>query len=238
MIKVVLQSVYYQLLIFLRIKEAVFFSIIFPVVLFIVFGSIWGNVDENYIEFILPGIVGMTVASDGLFAIGPVVKDYYSNGLIKYLRKLPFNILWHFTGLILSRIISLIFILLLLCLTAKIVFNYEVAITQVGHMVLGIIIGLFLFSFIGLSITFSGIKNNSDKGVINLVYFIMLFTSNALYRIGDYNKLINIMGSILPMNAVLNILRGESSFNFTIIIWFITTVTLFYFLFNKIKFVR
>ena len=237
MINIVIQSTYYQLLIFFRIKQAVFFSIIFPVFLFVIFGSIWGDLDPNYIELILSGLIGITIASDGLFAIGPVVKDYYANGLIKYLRKLPFNILWHFIGLILSRIISLVLVMLVLCLAARLVFNYHVTLPQLGHFVLGIFVGLFLFSFIGLVVTFSGIKYNSDKGAINLVYFVMLFTSNALYRIGDYNDKINFAGNLLPLNAVLNILRGGSP-QLIILIWLVATVLLFYYLFNKVRFAR
>lgn len=237
MIKILGQSTYYQFLMFLRIKQAVFFSLIFPLFLFLVFGSLWGTDNPDYIPFILSGIIGMTIASDGLFAIGPVVKEYYASGLIKYLRKLPFNILWHFTGLILSRIISLVFIISLLCLLARFIFDYTVTSTQVVNLVLGTFIGLFLFSFMGLVVTFSGIKHNTSTGLINLVYFVMLFTSKAFYTIGDYNSIINLIGNILPLNAILNILRGEG-FHASILAWLLFSMAIFYYLFNRIKFSR
>ena len=235
MIKILGQSTYYQFLMFLRIKQAVFFSLVFPVFLFFIFGNLWGTADKDYISLLLSGIIGMTVASDGLFAVGPVVKEYYSSGLIKYLRKLPFNILWHFTGLILSRIISLLFILALLCLTAKLAFDYSVTLSQLLDFVSGIFIGLFLFSFMGLVITFSGIKHNSSTGLINLIYFIMLFTSKTFYQIE--NDMINLVGNILPLNSILSILRGEG-FHTSIIAWLLFTIALFYYLFNKVKFGR
>ena len=235
MIKILGQSTYYQFLMFLRIKQAVFFSLVFPVFLFFIFGNLWGTADKDYISLLLSGIIGMTVASDGLFAVGPVVKEYYSSGLIKYLRKLPFNILWHFTGLILSRIISLLFILALLCLTAKLAFDYSVTLSQLLDFVSGIFIGLFLFSFTGLVITFSGIKHNSSTGLINLIYFIMLFTSKTFYQIE--NDMINLVGNILPLNSILSILRGEG-LHTSIIAWLLFTIALFYFLFNKVKFGR
>ena len=84
-ITILCKSIKYQLLIYLRIKQAVFFSIAFPVFLFVIFGNIWG-VNEGYIPFLLSGIIGMTIASDGLFAVGPVIREYYTNGLIKYFR--------------------------------------------------------------------------------------------------------------------------------------------------------
>lgn len=179
----------------------------------------------------------MTIASDGLFAIGPVIKEYYSNGLIKYLRKLPFNILLHFIGLIISRIISLIFIVLLLCVAAYLMFGYIVTSLEILNFIIGVFVGLFVFSFLGLVVAFSGIKQGADKGIINLIYFVILFTSNAFYPVGEFNKLIGYIGNILPLNQILSILRGDGV-NYLLGIWTLIPMLLFAFLFKKVKFKR
>lgn len=237
MIKILSQSIYYQLLIFLRIKQAVFFTVAFPIFLFVIFGSIWGAQNDGYVSFLLSGIIGMTVASDGLFAIGPVIKEYYANGLIKYLRKLPFNILLHFMGLIISRVISLFFIVFLLCITAFLMFGYVVTFLEIINFIIGVFVGLFIFSFLGLVIIFSGVKQAADKGIINFVYFIILFTSNAFYPVGEFNKLIGHIGNILPLNQILSILRGDGA-NYFLAIWILVPMFLFVFLFKNVKFNR
>ena len=58
MIKILSQSIYYQFLIFLRIKQAVFFTVAFPIFLFVIFGSIWGQQHDEYVSFLLSGIIG------------------------------------------------------------------------------------------------------------------------------------------------------------------------------------
>lgn len=237
MIKILSQSIYYQLLIFLRIKQAVFFTVAFPIFLFVIFGSIWGAQNDGYVSFLLSGIIGMTVASDGLFAIGPVIKEYYANGLIKYLRKLPFNILLHFMGLIISRVISLFFIVFLLCITAFLMFGYVVTFLEIINFIIGVFVGLFIFSFLGLVIIFSGVKQAADKGIINFVYFIILFTSNAFYPVAEFNKLIGHIGNILPLNQILSILRGDGA-NYFLAIWILVPMFLFVFLFKNVKFNR
>lgn len=234
---ILIKSIKYQLLIYLRIKQAVFFSIAFPVFLFLIFGNIWGA-NQDYIPFLLSGIIGMTISSDGLFAIGPVVKEYYSNGLIKYFRKLPFNILLHFSGLIISRIISLVFTIFLLCAVSYFVFGFKVSVTDFRNYILGTAIGLTVFSFIGLSLSFSGIKGGSDKGLTNLIYFAILFTSVAFYPIKSFNSLIGSIGDYLPLNPILNILRKEDVNYFTLIIWLLIPPIVFYLFFYKIKFNR
>src|SRR5680860_199001 len=79
---------YLDIVAFFREKIAVFFSLLFPILLFIVFTNIWGQNDE-YIIFLLTGIICMMSISEGLFSVGPVVKDYFSSGMIKYLKFLP-----------------------------------------------------------------------------------------------------------------------------------------------------
>lgn len=231
------KSIKYQLLIYIRIKQAVFFSIAFPVFLVIIFGNIWGA-NEGYIPFLLSGIIGMTIASDGLFAVGPVIKEYYANGLIKYFRKLPFNILLHFAGLIISRIMSLIFTILILCIITYLVFGYRVSIKEFLYYIMGAIVGLTVFSFIGLSLSFSGIKGGADKGLSNLIYFIILFTSVAFYPVKSFNKVIGMIGDYLPLNPILSILRNEEANYIILLFWLIFPIIIFYIIFYKIKFSR
>ena len=54
--KYIITSVYYQLVIFSRIKQAVFFIIAFPIFIFLLFSSIWGIREPDYIMFIMSGV--------------------------------------------------------------------------------------------------------------------------------------------------------------------------------------
>ena len=234
MLRILFTSIYYQTLIFLRIKIAVFFTFIFPVVLFVVFGNIWGGNGTEYFAFLLSGIIGMTVASDGLNAIGPVIKEYYSSGLLKYLRKLPFNIILHFLGLIISRVLSLIFIIILLCIVSKFMFGHIVSMSEFINYMIGTLIGLFIFSFIGLILNFIGIKYEATNGVTNLFYFIMLFTSDAFYPASSANNFIAVIGNSLPLNSILHILRGEG-YDWNLLPWLVIPPVLFYVVFHRLK---
>jgi len=237
MFKILCHSIYFHLINYLRIKQAVFFSLAFPIFLFIVFGNIWGLNQHDYVVSLFTGVLGMTIASDGLFAIGPVVREYYASGLIKYLRKLPMNILTYFIGLIISRIISLLVVLGLLTLVSKLMFNFTPSPEQIINLIAGIVIGLFLFAFLGLTISFSGIKYGSEKGLINFVFFGILFTSNSFYPVGQFNSIVGAIGDALPLNPTLHVLRDESS-GFIILLWLIIPIVLFSVLFRRIKFVR
>ena len=186
---------------------------------------------------LLAGVIGMTIASDGIFAIGPVIKNYYSEGLIKYLRKLSHNSLVHFVGLILSRIIVLASIIPVLCLLAFLVFGYKVTFTGLLNYLSGMVVGLFIFSFLGLCFNFSGIKKQVDKGLSSLFYYIVLFTSDAFYPVGYFNEFLGFTGNLLPLNPVLSLLKGDG-FAVSLLPWGIIPMLLFILLFRKVKFDR
>jgi len=240
MIPIVYNTMVVHLKTFLRIRQAVFWSIIFPIFLFVVFGSIFGMAgDPDFTRFLLTGVIAMTIASDGLFAIGSIIKKYYNNGTIRVLQKLPFNILYYFLGVICTRFVILFGVVLALNIVSALVFNYVLPISYVGNILLGALLGLIIFSFVGLCVAFSNLKVPSgDKGLINMVYFLVLFTSNALYPVKSFNSTIGDIANWLPMNPILAIVRGEPMLWGSLLLWLVLPIVLFYFLFRKLQVVR
>lgn len=237
MAKIFFYSVYYQLKASLRVKQSVFFSLVFPIFLFLVFSNLWAQGDMEYVAFIFTGVLGSTIASDGLFAVGPVIKDYYTDGLLHFLRKMPFNILYHFMGLIINRVFMLCMTFMLLSITSYIGFGYLPTLPEAGRILLGIVCGVTAFSFFGLCITFLSLKQQSSFSMMNLIYFIILFTSNAFYVVGEFNTVMSTIANILPLNAVLKLLR-EGGFSISLMLWVSLPIVFFSFLFKKIKYSR
>ena len=240
MIKMIFQTVNIQLLSFLRIKQAVFWSLVFPLFIFVIFSSIFGTFfDKEYTYFLMTGVIGMSIASDGLFAIGTTIKNYYNNGTIRILKKMPINILYYFTGIIICRFIISFGLVICLNITSIVLFSCSLKLADIIGITLGIFIGLWIFSFLGLCLTFSDIKvSSSDKGLINLVYFVVLFTSNSLYPISSFNEKISYIANFLPLNPILSLLRSETFMFFHLALWAVLPVILFYFLYKRLKVVR
>ena len=235
--KYIITSVYYQLVIFSRIKQAVFFIIAFPIFIFLLFSSIWGIREPDYIMFIMSGVLGMTVASDGMFSIGGVIKEYYSTGLMRYLKKIDFNLTLHIFSLIVSRFFSIFFVMLILIAISIFCFNAIFSFEDLINYITGAFLGFTLFSFLGLSISFSNIKYKNTSGLINLFYYFILFTSDSFYPVGSFNEKIKFFGNLLPLNPILCVMRGEG-FSLILLFWLITPFLLFIYFFNKTKFNR
>jgi len=241
---ILFKTIKVQLLSFLRIKQAVFFSFVFPFFLFVVFHTIFGELgpssDKDYTIFLLSGIICMTLASDGLFAIGTFIKRYYLNGTLRIIRRMPINIIVFISGIVISRFIITITLVFFLNVVSLVIYNCHFPLHDILLIFSGVFIGLWIFSFLGLCLSFSNIRiGDAEKNITNLVYFFLLFTSNALYPVDVLNSKITSVSNYLPMNPVLSILRtDEPILIFPLIVWSLLPVLLFYFLLKRQRFQR
>ncbi len=244
MINTIYKTIIIQLLTFARIKQVVLWLFVFPLALFVIFRTIFGGIgsadDKEYTVFLLTGIIAMTIASDSLFSVGPVIKRHYLNGTLRILKRMPFNIIHYFIGIVFSRFIITLLLVISLNLASLILFSTGLGLDDMIGVSVGIIAGLWIFSFLGLCLAFSDIKiGEAEKGLTNLVFFFILFTSNALYPVSILNESISNIADFLPMNPVLSLLRlNEPVLFFQLCIWGIVPIIIFYFLFKRLKFAR
>lgn len=219
MIRAITTSAWYQGLVFIRLKQAMFFTIVFPAFLFLVFGFIWGTPgDSDYYLFLLTGVACATALSDGLFAVGPVVRQFYNNGFIRYVRQMPFPSA-HVMGLFLSRYIVMFIVALLLIVMGALFFGLRLGLWEAGRLLAAVALGFTAFSIIGLAVSFVGDRLDNGKGIGNLLYFVVIFTSPAFYPIDLINPAVATIGEFLPLTPVLRFARGESVNWWPLVAW-------------------
>lgn len=242
-LKFLVWGTYYNLLINLRIKQAVFFAVFFPLLLFLVFGLLWGGSDPDYNYILLTGVICMTIATDGFFVIGVVLKDYYQSGFIKYVNKLPLSILNYIFALILSRLLIIFAEILLLVALAQIVFGLSIFEYDLTALVLGCGLGLVIYAFIGLCVHFVDLRKGGEKNLANILYFILLFTSDCFYPASGLNETLGKISNLLPFNAVLGIMRPDLTIevvlNWVVVaFWTLAPLLTFMYIFNRYQLKR
>jgi ABC-type multidrug transport system permease subunit len=225
-LKIIGWSTYLQTLSFLRVKEALFFALIFPLLLFVMFGFIWGTTEGGaYTAFLLTGIIGMTIANDAIYGVGPVIKNLRGSNLLKMLRCTPMPVLYHFTGLIVSRMVVMLVTIGLLLILAAVIFGYLPSGSEFGLIGLGIVVGTAVFSLLSLVLTLAGSKYG-DGAVLNLVFFVMLFLSGAFFPIEEGTWL-GKFASTLPLTHLVGYLRGDTSWLPALLAWTVAGAFLF-----------
>ncbi|MBN1483054.1 ABC transporter permease [candidate division KSB1 bacterium] len=235
--KISLASAYLETVSFFRVKESFFFSFVFPVFIFVLFGTIWGDSYSYYIPFLLSGVIGMTIASDAMFSIGPVIRLYHTNNVIKFLRNLPMNILSHFFGMLLSRILALGLAIFLVSTTAALIFKFRPSMSECSFYMVGSILGVMLFSFLGLFLS-SFSNRQSGRGFINLLFFVMIFLSGCFYPVQRLPVFLQHIAQFLPLTHLLEFIRQDTRVIWYLIGWILLFMILFYFVFYKKQILR
>ena len=231
-----LYNTYLDSMAFIRVKIALFFSFVFPLMLFIIFCTIWGTANNSYIEFLLPGMIVLMAISEGLFSIGPVIKDYYSSGMIKLIKYLPVDVSMFFISFICSRLLFFLLSVALLLVSAKVFFDYN-AMVIYPRLLMGSVLSLLTFSLLGLCISFLGKKDN-NRTLSNFVFFILIFIGNLFYATAVESAVFRFFQNFLPTNHLVALMRGEA-YNIVIIFgWLVFLAVLFRLLFIKIRYSR
>lgn len=234
MIIVFFSLVYYRIVEYLHVKQAIFFSVVFPIFLFVIMTSLWGNINVDYSYFMLTGVIGMNIASEGIFSIGQSIKRYYMSGMIKYIRKMPFSVFFYMMSIVVAKIINLIFIIAIMYAIGVIFFECMITPIDIMNTISGLLIGLILFSFIGLVLYFVNIRIESEKSMVHIVYLLTIFVSDVFYSVGDISDVIKTFGNILPLNCILNIIR-YGVYSWSIIPWTFIPMCVFIVLIKRIE---
>lgn len=220
-----------------RSFPSIFYSVVLPAFLFIVFGLVFG-VDAEYAAFFLPGMMGVMVTSDALYAVGPVIKAYHQQGIFREFKTYPVPTAWLFISFILARLVVVCISSALLITLSAVLFGYLPSLETIALYALGIILGFMIYSLIALMISFAGITDNRDQGFISVLYFGGMFLSDAYMRLSTRGVLFDIIGYVFPLKPVLQVMRGDLMALPIVGCWLAASFVLYLLVINRARFQR
>lgn len=216
--KSILVGTYYQILNFLRVRKALFFSFIFPIFLYFIFVFVWGNDSTTYTKFICTGIVAIIVASNAIMALGRIVVQYNRNGMNRVLKTIPGGYIIHMTSLVLSRIILISCAAIFLLMASFVISHVSFSFKELLQIEIGIFVGVYVFTLLGLIIAEFLEDTHSEGGVTHGLFYAIIFLSDCFYPITDMNPAFAMVVSINPMTPILHIMRGEDNWLYMLLI--------------------
>jgi len=189
-----------ELILMLRRREAVFFSLFLPVMFIFLFGSIYGSVtDQNgvkVINYLVPGYVVMAVMSISLVSLGVILATERQFGILKRLGATPLPRAFLLLGKIAAATVIAVAAALLLISIG--VFYYGATIKgNFLEIALVILIGILVFATIGLTIS-GVVKGDAAPAVLNAIYLPMLFIGGAIIPLSQLPDWLQQIGKVLP----------------------------------------
>ena len=163
----------------------------------------------RYIDFLFPGILGMTLMSSTVWGIGYSLVLMRKRKLLKRLAATPMRRHELLLGLFLSRVVFLLAEVLVLVLFARLVFDVQVAgslLALLGFSLLG------SMAFAGLSLTVAARVESIEaaNGWLNFVTLPMWMLSGIFFSYERFPEAFQLPIRLLPLSALNDALRGIS----------------------------
>jgi ABC-2 type transport system permease protein len=198
---------------FVREPVGFFFTLIFPLMMLFLFGSIYGNMPSEYlhgqgsVDISVPAYTAMIIATTSLVGLTITTTAYRENGVFRRLRTTPIN---PFTILMAQVIVLFVMTLvgmLLLIVAGKLVYDlhfYGNALSVLMGFILSIL------SFFALGFILAGLMPTSRTAQVvgMVILYPMLFLSGAGFPRELLPETIRQIAKFLPLTYVVNLLRG------------------------------
>jgi ABC-2 type transport system permease protein len=161
----------------------------------------------RYIDFLIPGLLGMNIMSGGMWGVGFVIVEMRSRKLLKRLVATPMKRRHFLAAMMASRMLLVFVEMLLLLFFGWLVFDLIVQGSLAGIVLLSLL-GAFVFAGLGLLVASRASKVETVSGLINLVMLPMFVFSGIFFSSERFPPLIQPFVKALPLTALNDSLRA------------------------------
>ena len=202
-----------EIKLFFREPLGAFFTLVFPLMMLFLFGTIYGNDPSPYfngygtIDVSVPAYTAMIIGTTGIMGLTITISTYRENGILRRLRTTPIK-----PQVILSAQVIVIFLMtlagmLLLILAGNLVYNLRF---DGNPLSIALAFILSSLSFFSLGFILASVMPNARTAqVVGMVIFYpMLFLSGAGLPLELLPDRVRNISIFLPLTHVVTLLRG------------------------------
>lgn len=162
---------------------------------------------SSYIDFLLPGLIGMNIMGGGLFGVGFILVDMRVRKLFKRLMATPMHRGDFLLSLLTSRMVFLLPEMAALLLVGWLGFGVPMRGWPVT-LVLVIVVGAMAFSGLGLLLGCRTEKTETMSGYINLVMLPQYLLSGVFFSSERFGEGMQPVIQVLPLTQLNDALRA------------------------------
>ena len=163
---------------------------------------------SRYIDFVIPGLLGMNLMGSGIWGIGFAIVDSRSKRLLKRFMATPMSRSEYLLSFLLSRLFFLILEVVTLVGFGAIAFGVPLrgSLVELGLICL---LSALSFSALGLLIAARAKTIEGVSGLMNFVMMPMWIFSGVFFSSSNFPAFVQPLVKILPLTAVNDALRAN-----------------------------
>jgi len=160
----------------------------------------------RYVDWVVPGILGMNLMFSSLFGVGYVIVRYRKNGVLKRLKATPVTPLEFLTSQLLSRFL----IMIVVSCTVYTAANLALDLLMLGSyrdLVLVAVTGNLALISISLMVAARISSEELANGVLNLITLPMLLLSEVWFSLDGVPEWMQRVSQLLPLTHMVQAAR-------------------------------
>ncbi|HEU4509167.1 MAG TPA: ABC transporter permease [Pyrinomonadaceae bacterium] len=161
----------------------------------------------RYVDFLVPGLIGMNLMGSGLWGLGFTIVIARSRKILKRFAATPMRRSHYLLSFMLSRLVFLVLEVAALVVFAWLVFDFTVRGSWLT-VTLITVLGGFTFSGIGLLVAARPTTIEGVSGLMNLIMLPMWLLSGTFFSSERFPEMFQPFIKALPLTALNDLLRA------------------------------
>lgn len=161
----------------------------------------------RYIDFLVPGLLGMSLMGGGLWGVGFATVDMRLRKLLKRFLATPMRKSHFLAGIMISRLVFMVPEVLVMLIFSRLAFGVVIQ-GSLGALLLLILLGAGSFAGIGLLVASRANTLETVSGLMNLVMLPMWVLSGIFFSSDQFPDLMQPLIKVLPLTLLIDALRG------------------------------
>ena len=161
----------------------------------------------RYVDWVLPGILGMNMMFSCLFGVGYVVVRYRKNGFLKRLRATPLRAIEFVIAQVASRLLLIMLITSFVYVGTKYFLDTKMDGSYLALFLVALVGAIALLSM-GLLVAARVTSEELAGGLLNLFTWPMMLLSGVWFSLEDADAWVRQVANIFPLTHVLNSARA------------------------------
>ena len=195
-----------------RSHELAFFTFLFPVLIFVLLGSVYGNdkiKSEGGIKgshYLLAGMLGYGLASTAFAGLAIILVIRRESAVMKRLRGTPLPAWAYVAAMLISAIFVFAIEVVVLLVLARALFDVPFP-DHVFSLVLALLLGSLAFAAMGIGLATVIRSAEGSSAVVNAVYLPMAFLAGSFWSPHSYPRFLEVIADVLPLTYFIGMTR-------------------------------
>ena len=197
------QQIRYQNKLFWRTPIAAFFTLVFPLMILVLFTAIFGNEAEpggiTPAQFFAPNLAVFSAVSATYtnLAIGTAISR--DNGILKRVRGTPLPPWIYLAGRIGSATYIAAVSVVVMMAVGALAYGVEIPWRGIPAAVLAFLVGVACFSALGMLVAALAPNGDSAPAITNATLLPLAFVSDIFFRVENPPRWLELIGDIFPL---------------------------------------